>query len=426
MKNSLKARNGSLKTNGNSKHERRKIAVKCPAVGKNAVIHGDSLDVMKCIPGSSIDAIVTDPPYNIGVPSSWDSFSSNAEYQSWTKKWATEALRVIKPGGYMLAFAAPRLQHRAAMGIESAGFSVKDSLDWIYATGFSKSRDVGVIMDKQSCRDRLERKLGRKPSRDESLKGWQDCKRVVGRKPGNRKLETGTYGMHGNINGDYKQRGRVPVDLDIIEPSSPDGRKWSGWGMSLKPAHEAVILAQKPMEGGFVGNAKKWETGPINISGALIPYAGEKDLERSTKGLQRFAPARGKTFAAARAGASTDTSTLKGNLDSSHGGRVPSNIILSDPLLGDYDKYFLVPKAKKGEKTHGGKIANDHQTVKPINLMVHLVKLVTREGGTVLDPFAGSGTTLVAAKCSGRNFIGIDIDAKSVGTAEARIGAGCG
>jgi site-specific DNA-methyltransferase (adenine-specific) len=363
--------------------------MKCPIITTNTILHGDSLELLKCIPDNSVEAIVTDPPYNIKADT-WDEIGSNDAFQHWVEKWATESNRILKPGGHLLSFASPRLQHRVAMGIENAGFAIKDTLEWIYATGFPKSYNVSKGFDNQA-----------------------HVTRPV--------IKKGTAGMGKMKNSKYGFKSDYAVTAAVTDLA----KKWDGYGTSLKPAHESIILAQKPMDGGTLATLKKWGTGALNIGGSLIPYTDEKDLKRNTDGLQRFASAQGKQFAATRADMSTDTFTLKGNLDGNPGGRVPSNIMLSDPLLGDYDKFFLVPKPSVKEKTHDGLVKNIHRTVKPLRLMTHLVKLVTREGDTILDPFSGSGTTSVAASCSGRKFIGIDIDADNVGVANARVNAGC-
>jgi site-specific DNA-methyltransferase (adenine-specific) len=202
-------------------------------------------------------------------------------------------------------------------------------------------------------------------------------------------------------------------------------KEWTGFKTGLKPLNEPIIIAQKETDGSIAENIKKWGVGAMNVDDARIPYRDDKDKAANTKGLKRFATQQGSKMIATRAGMSKDTIPLKGNLDGNEKGRFPANVIETDPILGDYDKFFLVSKPEVSEKTHDGLVKNEHPTVKPLNLMAHLVKLVTRPGDIVLDPFAGSGTTLVAAKCAGRNFVGMDIDPGSVGIAKKRIKASC-
>jgi len=396
--------------------------MKCPSISKNTVLRGDSLEMLKCFPDNFASAIVTDPPYGLSInDDKWDAIGSSKDYQQWTESWAREANRVVKPGGYVIAFASPRLYHRLASGIEDAGFKVKDLVSWIHPKGFAMAMDAGMLIDKKACADKLEHDLGRKPTMAEFNASWATFRDKIGEKQKRRKIHAGNAGLLDK----YKESDRKKITLDLAEPRTKMAKEWTGFKTGLKPLNEPIIIAQKETDGSIAENIKKWGVGAMNVDDARIPYRDDKDKAANTKGLKRFATQQGSKMIATRAGMSKDTIPLKGNLDGNEKGRFPANVIETDPILGDYDKFFLVSKPEVSEKTHDGLVKNEHPTVKPLNLMAHLVKLVTRPGDIVLDPFAGSGTTLVAAKCAGRNFVGMDIDPGSVGIAKKRIKASC-
>ena len=339
------------------------------------ILQGDNRDTLKTIPDNSIDAIVTDPPYGIDfLGKSWDANTGALEtYQ--------ECLRVLKPGGHILAFSAARTYHHLAVTLEQAGFEIRDQIMWIYSSGFPKSQDVGKQLDKNS------------------------------------------------------------ID-----------NKWKGWGTQLKPAHEPIALARKPIKSSIKDNVLKLGVGALNIDATRIPYESEADLktyinniagplERSTanegdgikmfegkvgykvkKGTVKRLPSAGKRTASFH-NATGGGETVSGGdgspeFEANPLGRFPSNVI-GEILQADYQKYFYNPKVSQKERME----FNNHPTVKPIELMKYLIKLVTPPGGTVLDPFNGSGSTGCAAVELGFDYIGCELDPKYVEISEKRIEA---
>ena len=355
------------------------------------ILQGDNRETLKTIPDNSIDAIVTDPPYGIDfLGKDWDANTGALEtYQ--------ECLRVLKPGGHILAFSAARTYHHLAITLEQAGFEIRDQLMWIYSSGFPKSQDVGRS---------IQRGLGVK----EIKKYKTNSPRVGG-------------------DGEFVADGTK----EQIACTDPEAKAWEGWGTALKPAHEPIALARKPLKLSIAKNAQKWGTGALNIDATRI----ERDQEEA---------------------------------------RFPSNVIGEIP---DYQKYFYCPKVSRRERhmgfdesmsekkmleimgghytdpneggksiwlpdkgviyAHGlkheysewcknnnkdpGRVGNNHPTVKPVELMEYLIKLVTPPGGTVLDPFNGSGSTGMAAVGLGFNYIGCELDPNYVAITEKRIEA---
>lgn len=312
---------------------------------KSQVIQGNNVNVLRTFPDNHFDSIVTDPPYGIDfLGKAWDANTGALEtYQ--------ECLRVLKPGGHILAFSAARTYHHLAVTIESAGFEIRDQIMWIYSSGFPKSQDVGKALDKKG------------------------------------------------------------ID-----------NEWAGWGTQLKPAHEPICLARKPlhMSNSIARNCQQWGVGALNIDATRIPTdevivcgAGNSD-----------------TFNKFNAENNTDGpgTGIKINVDvpkwtQADGGRFPSNVVGEIP---EYQKYFYCPKVSRRERHIGydqDDTGNNHPTVKPIELMKYLIKLVTPEGGLVLDPFNGSGSTGCAAVELDYDYTGIELDPKYVDIATKRITA---
>ena len=204
----------------------------------NSIIHGDCLEVLMTLEDNSIDSIVTDPPYELGfMGKSWDSTGIAYNVELWK-----ECLRVLKPGGHLLAFGGTRTYHRMACAIEDAGFEIRDCIQWLYGSGFPKSLDVSKAIDK---------KLGAE-------------RKTVGLKP---------YTNDGSIRGNsYNKGGYERVQLPITAPATPEAKQWEGWGTALKPANEPIVLARKPLsEKTIAENVMKWGTGGLNIEGCRIP-----------------------------------------------------------------------------------------------------------------------------------------------------------
>ena len=449
---------------------------------------GDCIDVLRSMDESSIDAVVTDPPYGLGfMGKDWDHFDSrnfspdelkkrgateggydhtrgrlrsgsmhageydfsrNQEFQRWCFEWAQEVLRVLKPGGHLLAFGGARTYHRLACAIEDAGFDIRDSIVWIFGSGFPKSLDVSKAIDKMHGADR----------------------EVVG------KLDVGPDMRGGNYaNAD----GRMVAEVTV--PATDDAKTWAGWGTALKPAHEPIIVARKPLVGTVVANVLEHGTGALNIDGCRIAGGEGGDRNGESSADSRYADRGATPFA-----------MTPGPRGGDARGRWPSNVILDEAaaeeldrqsgtlvsganptrrgtdkfreVYGDFagqeeaivhrgrdeggaSRFFYVAKPSRLERNVGvlGEAReiiwssgtqspgtfqspnteraqrNFHPTVKPIALMRHLIRLVTPMGGGLVDPFMGSGTTGIAAHLEGVEFIGIERDPDYLSIAEQRI-----
>lgn len=351
--------------------------------GDVEVLNGDALVIMADMPADSVDAIVTDPPYGLGfMGKEWDgpggmlgqlatgkekraafayggshsrgyADNDNAQYGEWSKLWAVEALRVLKPGGHLLAFGGTRTWHRLAVAVEDAGFELRDSIAWLYGSGFPKSLDVSKAIDKAAGAER-----GSSRTTDLMVKG---------------RLSQGSTrgGRSAGHMGNVVERG---PSLETA-PATPEAEQWSGWGTALKPGHEPIIVARKPLVGTVAANVLQHGTGALNIDGCRIEAVDER------KPVTGFA---------------------NRNL-----GRWPANVILDEYTAGMLDaRFFYCAKAPKSERpVVDGKA---HPTVKPLTLIRWLVRLVTPPGGVILDPFAGSGTTVEAALAEGFRVIAIE------------------
>jgi len=372
----------------------------------NKIFHGDCLKILDTLKENSIEAIVTDPPYELGfMGKAWDKAGVSFKRNTWEK-----CLRVLKPGGHLLAFGGTRTYHRITVAIEDAGFEIRDSIAWIYGSGFPKSLDVSKAIDK-----------------GEGI--WRGKAGAVS--SGNDSMENPNYE-------------RTPKG----NPVTDNAKKWEGWGTGLKPSMEPICLARKPLsESTVAANVLKWGTGALNIDGSRI--AGE--VPKTIQGKSDSKYGGGKGFAP-NGYQESDPSPL---------GRWPANLIIdgseevergfpetktgdirkglyknisknSVNCYGDYgsfdnaehrgdsgsaSRFFYTAKASKWERENH----NKHPTVKPIALMEYLIKLVTPKGGTVLDPFAGSGSTLIAAKKLGRKYIGIEMNPEDIETTKKRL-----
>lgn len=321
------------------------------------LIHSECIAAMKEMPDNSIDSVVTDPPYHLtsivkrfGKPGSakaqhgtdgafarasrgfmgkeWDGGDIAFRVELWEQVW-----RVLKPGGYVLAFSGSRTYHRMAVAIEDAGFEIRDQLMWIYGSGFPKSHNAG-----------------------------------------------------------------------------------NGWGTALKPAHEPICMARKPLMGTVAANIDEWGTGAINIDGCRVPMS-ECDVDNINskhRGMDENKYKRPK-------GNSLNLSTNPMPLIKAKAhdlGRFPANV-LHDGLAEEWARYFYCAKASKKDRGDG----NTHPTVKPTDLMRYLCRLVTPPGGIILDPFMGSGSTGKAAKMEGFRFVGCEMEKEYFEIAKARIDA---
>lgn len=293
--------------------------------GNFQILQGDNRKTLQNLADESIDSIVTDPPYGINfLNKDWDADTGTLEtYQ--------ECLRVLKPGGYILAFSAARTYHHLAVILEQAGFEIRDQLMWLYSSGFPKAQDMGKALDKRNIKNTKQ-----------------------------------------------------------------------GWKTALKPAHEPVALARKPFFTSCVENVLTHGVGALNIDATRIE---SETLTYPADGMSRLAFSE------------SEPDKWQGISVENTKGRFPSNVI--GEVEADYQKHFYCPKVSRTERM----AFNNHPTVKPVELMKYLIKLVTPQGGTVLDPFCGSGSTGMAAVELGYEFIGCELDANYKTIAETRIRA---
>lgn len=405
-----------------------------------AVYNADNMEVLKSLPDNSIDSVVTDPPYGISfMGKKWDYDVPSVEL------WQ-EVYRVLKPGGHLLCACGTRTQHRMAVNIEDAGFEIRDVISWVYGSGFPKSLNIGKAIDKIQGNERVH--LG-----------------VIN------KLQS--YGLESNncYGGDIDRKGK----MEITRGSSP----YEGWGTALKPACEFFTLARKPIsESNIAENILKWGTGGINIDESRIK--ADYKWQRTSPGTNIDTFFRAKKSLIKSEG--TDLGRFPANFihdgseevvrlfpesksiqsirDNGEGERkskiVYGNINKLETLRGHDDqgsaaRFFYCAKASPSERNEGLEgldlkqvgiyaqdewsrnnmkgtpdnfrepVANHHPTVKPIALMEYLIKLITPKGGTVLDPFAGSGTTGIAAINLKVKYILIEREADYIPIINARL-----
>ena len=372
------------------------------------LLRGDCLDKLKLMPDNSVDSIVTDPPYGISFMNKvWDYDVPS------TLIWK-ECLRVLKPGGYLLSFAGSRTYHRMAINIEDAGFEIRDQLLWIYSTGFPKSHNVSVSIDK---------KLGA-------------TRNVIGKKSHPTLIDKNKVDRQDSQQ--YHGKNCIADEWDITESFTEDAKRWDGWGTALKPAHEPIVMARKPIEGSIADSVLKWGVGALNIDACRI--------SADARAEGRF-PAN-LTFSHHKLCVPLD----KGKIEYA----CHKNCAIRK--LEDYNdqasKFFYCPKVKRAERNDGlnhckdvditnsgnviglksnintssGKkrnpnviVKNNHPTVKPLALMQYLCRLVTPSNKIVLDPFMGSGSTGVAALKENFRFVGIEKEREYYDIATARM-----
>ena len=362
------------------------------------LVNGDCLEeVQKLVDkGVQVDSIVTDPPYHLtsiverfGKEGSAPAKDKDGAFQRQSvgfmgKEWDGGDIafrketwelfmKVLKPGGHLLAFSGSRTYHRMAVAIEDAGFDIRDQIMWLYGSGFPKSLNLGKSVDK---------------------------------KLGNERIKTGQTKIHG-IKGMPQSEERTAIGAgsfgqEVEEEITVGTTEWEGWGTALKPAHEPIVLARKALsENSIVANVLKHRTGGIHIDGCRIE--GEKQTRNSNPVMNGGKYAQNEN--ADREETTPDTK-----------GRFPANV-MHNGLEEDWARYYYCPKTSKSEK---GK-DNSHPTVKPLKLMRYLCRLITPKGGTVLDPFMGSGSTGIAAKDEGFEFIGIEREKEYFEIAERRV-----
>jgi site-specific DNA-methyltransferase (adenine-specific) len=297
----------------------------------------------------------------------WDSTGIAYDLDVWR-----ECLRLLKPGGHLLAFGGTRTYHRMACAIEDAGLEIRDSLHWIYGQGFPKSLDIGKALDKRAGAER----------------------EVVGTKLGLPGYSLATSKGAAVYGGGIGGTGDPSKEVAITAPATPEAKQWNGWGTALKPAHEPIVLARKPLVGTVAENVLAYGVGGLNIDGCRI----------------------GGACTVRPNGPIGYHSGGAGGVGGSLAGRFPANILADEETpLPEFFRYS--PKASKKDRGSG----NTHPTVKPVELMRWLVRLVTPPAGLVLDPFTGSGTTLLAAKLEGLRADGIELSDEYADIAAARL-----
>ena len=402
---------------------------------KYQILTGDNRQTLKTIPDNSIDAIVTDPPYGIDfLGKAWDANTGALEtYQ--------ECLRVLKPGGHILAFSAARTYHHLAITLEAAGFEIRDQIMWIYSSGFPKSQDVGKSIDRAAGK-KDPNYTGMKKSPKKTKGNLNDT--------GTDSFGAGVYcpKCERTLNADIIKSCQVEDCAQVYRHQSEDGKKWAGWGTNLKPAHEPIALARKPIKLSIAKNCQTHGVGALNIDATRIPYDDPAEAAADAAWRAKWggnqtggAPVfQGSTVKKkdnlkglkAKQGAFSNQINPEKNVnegldaskdtiwEASQIGRFPSNVLGDIP---DYQKYFYCPKVSRAERHIENAVENNHPTVKPIELMKYLIKLITPPGGTVLDPFNGSGSTGCAAVELGHPYIGCELDEKYVEIARRRIEA---
>jgi DNA modification methylase len=440
------------------------------------ILAGDCIDKLREEADASFDAVVTDPPYEIGVVDmAWDSTGIAYNVVLWR-----EVLRVLRPGGHLLAFGSPRTYHRMTCAIEDAGFEIRDSIHWIHGNGFPKGIDVSKAIDRRRYDRDAVLSLTRflREARDRSGKTnadinaalgvamachwtgqsqpavptheqWVKLKSFLGfgdemdgeaARLNERKGKLGEAWERRTVTGQHKEpspvdqwqsrHGRMrhagPARERRDEPATDAARQWQGWGTGLKPAHEPIVVARKPLVGSVADNVLQFRTGALNLGACRIPSTSEnastsgrlpanvifdneaaEELDQQSmvrkSGVRKTGIARSN-----RGGYSGPTTAL------------PSPVCYGDE--GGASRFFYVPKASPAERRAG--LSEDvprHPTIKPVTLMRYLVRLVTPPSGVVLDPFTGSGTTGIAAVLEGARFVGIEREPEYVAIAEARI-----
>lgn len=442
----------------------------------------DCIEGMKQLGDNSIDSIVTDPPYELGfMGKKWDNSGIAYNVELWK-----EAFRLLKPGGHLLSFGGTRTYHRMACAIEDAGFEIRDQIQWIYGSGFPKSLNIGKAIDKNGGNQlnwfipyiievAKEKGITKKqltdlfPSKNGNPTGWLynkiKCQNITIEQYNKIKdflelpftsLEEAEREVIGKSKTNKTVYQRIGSDneggeIDITAPATDQAKQWDGWGTALKPAHEPIVVARKPLaEKTVAENVLKYGTGGINIDECRIRTT-DKDLNNIIKKNNSFGNVNNKEYDGIHF--VNTNRNIKVNLQ----GRFPSNVIHDGSqevisLLGEPQRFFYCAKASKSERNKGlegfedkQKIfngqsdkssedmkdvekrftteptKNNHPTVKPLKLMEYLVRLVTPKDGVVLDPFMGSGTTGIAAKSQGYNYIGFDMTEEYCKIAEARI-----
>lgn len=357
-----------------------------------------------------VETCITDPPYELGfMGKKWDRSGVAVDPETWRA-----VSSALLPGASLLAYGGTRTFHRLTCAIEDGGLEIRDCLMWLYGSGFPKSLDISKALDRVAG-ERME-PVGERPMND---------------------IRAGDYAARGG------KGGMTPVPFYSATPVTEAAKLWDGWGTALKPAWEPIVLAMKPLDGTFAGNALAHGVAGLNVDGARIGFASEEDKAAAAAAAQRTSH-NGLQGTGTFARTGDVAASIAGYVERMDGGRWPANLVLDEGAAamldeqsgerpsgafpqrrtgigytksgggtnagtGGASRFFYTAKASHSDRGEG----NTHPTVKPSNLMKWLVTLTaTPTGGTVLDPFMGSGTTIFAAKDLGRRAIGIELDEK--------------
>lgn len=395
---------------------------------------GDCTKVLKTYSDDSFDSCITDPPYELGfMGKDWDSTSIAYNVDMWK-----EVLRVLKPGAHLLAFSSTRTYHRMACAIEDAGFEIRDQIGWLYGSGMPKSLNVSKALDKLA---------GVEPIRTGRRRSAADG--TIAHKNGSDKQSAGWARPWMDLPDEEKN------SLWETMPNTDAAKQWEGWGTALKPAWEPICIARKPLECDTVAeNILEYGTGAINIDACRIEAEGVSLARNNALGGNGWAnhsggkntaavreeqglPAQGRwpanvihdgsdevlaefaKYGDKKAGGSRTGNELSDKSKNTYGGGWGKCSFDTHSDSGTAARFFYSSKASQFERNENGD--NEHPTVKPISLMTYLVKLVTPPGGIVLDPFAGSGSTGVAALRNKFRFVGIELIESHFDIALARV-----
>ena len=419
------------------------------------LLHGDCLDKLKELEDNSIDAVVTDPPYGLSfMGKKWDYDVPKQEV------WE-ECMRVLKPGGHLLAFAGSRTYHRMAVRVEDAGFEIRDQIMWLYGSGFPKSHNIGKAVDALT-------KTGKS-----NPKALREVRMGDDYEPTGQK--------------DYKKGRMFSSEIENDNTNQLIENEWEGWGTALKPAHEPIVMARKPIKGTVAQNVLEHGVGGLNIDGCRVQYQNGFENEFSETYLKSghskeddggdvlnisggkrngvYVNTEGRFPANIildeEAGKILDqqSGTTKSNKRSPKNNKKTEGTLTYTPPQAIYNdnnthadeggasRFFYCPKVSKKERDEGlqgeekiikgrdegqdktsiaykarpSERKNIHPTVKPSALMEYLIRLVTPKGGVVLDPFMGSGSTGKACAREGMSFVGIEMDDEYIDIAKQRV-----
>ena len=416
---------------------------------------GDNVETLKQYPDDYFDSIVTDPPYGIEfLGKDWDK--NTGVMETWN-----ECFRVLKPGGHILAFSAARTYHNLATNIETAGFEIRDQLMWLYGSGFPKAQDIGKAIDKRAGKKDPNYGTNKHSGMVTEGKGRKDYRCSVCNKT------VGTW-VKDCKEQDCGQKYNYQTE---------EAQQWAGWKTALKPAHEPIVMARKPFKGSCLDNVLEHGVGAMNIDASRVPYADEKPVTTHSKKSYKSPSMAGEVGALETHSAPGQE---LGRYPSNVIGEIPEyqnffyapKVSRAERHIGfeekpePYDRrkeglefagiqglQKLAGKKAFGEYTQDGtlgrmkdamskgnqrprgeafgdgnllkdatkSVGNNHPTVKPVELMKYLVKLVTPKGGKVLDPFNGSGSTGMACVELDYEYTGCELDPEYIEIATKRI-----